>query len=82
MRYAAGVEGTSAVVIHAMSKDSPYNNDPTYLGNTWNAKEKPILKSNNIEIKEMYAEDLKEKLVGGSVNLQDWKDTGGFREDT
>ncbi|MCF5712756.1 MULTISPECIES: hypothetical protein [Pseudomonas syringae group] len=79
MRYANKVSGET-VAVHAMSKDDPYNQNPTYLANTWNTKERPILDRNNINVKEIYSENLKDELVGpSSGHPTNWEATGGYR---
>jgi len=79
MRYANQVSGKT-VAVHAMSKDDPYNQDPAYLANTWNTKERPILERNGINIKELHSEDLKSELVGLSNGTNiNWEGTGGYR---
>lgn len=79
MRYANQVSGKT-VAVHAMSKDAPYNQDPVYLANTWNTKERPILERNGVTIKELYSENLKGELVGPSSGEHiDWEGTGGYR---
>lgn len=78
MRYANQVSGET-VAVHAISKNDPFNQDATYLANTWNAKERPILERNGINIKELYSENLKGELVGPSNGARtDWEGTGGY----
>ncbi|MBA5235167.1 MULTISPECIES: hypothetical protein [Pectobacterium] len=79
MRYANNVSG-EATAIHAVSADDPYIKSDAYQQNTWNMKEKPILTSNNVTIKEKFSEQLQGELVGGKEQHKtNWSNTGGFK---